>query len=416
MWRSGHRRSYAYETATAVFQRIERDLSAAKSQFWNTDADAYDPRVQFRVDVDYAFDDPPLQVARGPQQRLRFVRAIPEDTLNPRLRQAGDGLNNDGDVADTNDNGVLEPAIDAPLIDEEYYNQMDDPQDDLDVDGRLDYADGFVDEDLRPLEGMCEVAYLMGLGAGSQHTLFRGVLAPIGETQPVPTLRSLRPEGWNVTFFNDAYIDNERIGGSGTAVYAPEIENKAVALTEDVVLHFELRLWSQYTTTWDDEVGFGPWPDSHTMVPCGPAFFWDSRGVHRDPEDPVEWRDNVFPRALMAVLVVEPPARLRAQGRLRLREDIDAHDLQIPVNGPLPAYNASWPYILLRNPSGEEWVRFSTFDEVSQSFNLDPNDPLGTRGVRRTWAHGHPAGTEVLFGYTLSSVFHNPTGREYWGQ
>ncbi len=337
------------------------------------------------------------------------MRAIPEDTLNPRLRQAGDGLNNDNDFADTNDDGTLAPP-DGPRVDEEYYNQKDDPQDDLEdhsvsppvpgPDGYLDYSDGLIDEDLMPLEGMCEVAYLMGLAPADQHTLYRGVLAPIGETVPVPTQSGFRPEGWNVTLFEDDYLQ-----------HAAEVQAKAVALTENVVLHFELRLWSQYTTTWDAAVPWGPWNESWEPEPCGPKFDWNSDG-----DMPNVWQDNIFPRALMAVVVIEPPERLRAPGGMRLREDIDAHDLQIPITGTLPAYNARWPYLLLRNPEGEEWVRFQTFDEAEQRFLLNPFDPLGTRGRRGTWARSHPAGTEVLLGYTLSSVFHNPTGREFWGE
>ncbi|MFW6119238.1 MAG: PulJ/GspJ family protein, partial [Planctomycetota bacterium] len=56
LWRSGHRRSYAFDVATFVFQQIEDDLSAARSQFWGQDEDAYDTRVKFWVDHDGEFD------------------------------------------------------------------------------------------------------------------------------------------------------------------------------------------------------------------------------------------------------------------------------------------------------------------------------------------------------------------------
>ncbi|MGD2175814.1 MAG: prepilin-type N-terminal cleavage/methylation domain-containing protein, partial [Candidatus Brocadiaceae bacterium] len=160
LWRSAHRRSYAYDVASAVFQQIDDDLSAARSQFWGTEENAFDTRIKLWADHDGLFSGTAGDQVGG-RQRLRFVRGIPDATVNPRIRQAGDGVDNDGD---------------APAIDEEYYNLQDDDGDDR------------VDEDLMPVEGMCEVAYLLGLGndgsgPGSdgytdQNTLYRGVLAP----------------------------------------------------------------------------------------------------------------------------------------------------------------------------------------------------------------------------------------------
>ncbi len=63
--RSSHRRSYAYDTAAFVFQRIERDVAAARGHVWGPDEDSYDERIRFIVDED----------ANG-RQRLRFVRVI----------------------------------------------------------------------------------------------------------------------------------------------------------------------------------------------------------------------------------------------------------------------------------------------------------------------------------------------------
>ena len=83
MWRTGYRRSYAYDTSTVIFQQIQDDLSAAKNQFWGGEADAYDQQVKFWVDFDNYTDPqgPANNAAR--RQWMRFVRAIPDYNVNP---------------------------------------------------------------------------------------------------------------------------------------------------------------------------------------------------------------------------------------------------------------------------------------------------------------------------------------------
>ncbi|MCK4375045.1 MAG: prepilin-type N-terminal cleavage/methylation domain-containing protein, partial [Candidatus Brocadiae bacterium] len=346
LWRSGHRRGYSYDAATAVFHQLEDDIRAAKSQFWNQDADAYDPRIRFIVD----YDDHDLG-----RQRLRFVRGIPDDTVNPRIRQAGDGVDNDEDG----------------FTDEEYYDLMDG------------------DEDLMPLEGMCEVAYMMGRDGNGLTTLYRAVLAPIG--------------GPN-TLFDEANIDDD------DAVVAQQlIEAVALPLAQNV-LHFEVRLWTQYTTTWRP-LGFYVWPSSYEPHECGPSFTWDSDrlsdGADFLPDfvmdwgqpgflDPDGWRrstpeyvvDNVFPRAVMVVIAVQPPARLLRPDALVLAEDISSTADSIPVIGELPNYNKSWPYIRI----GDEWIRFESFNPQTQQFIV----PSAWRGMRGTSPAEHDAGDPVL--------------------
>jgi hypothetical protein len=345
LWRSGHRRSFAYDTATAVFHQLDNDIGAAKSQFWNKDSEAYDPRVFFIVDWD---DDG--------RQRLRFVRGIPDDAVNPRIRQAGDGDDNDNDT----------------LIDEEHYDLLD--LADTDGEGVLDAPDGGVDEDLAPLEGICEVAYLMGTNVGDSDTLHRAVLAPIG--------------GPNSLF------DDDNIGDPSTV---------GLALAENVILHFELRLWSQHTTTWDDGAPFAPWEDSYNPEYCGPALEWDSD--NHEADDPA---DNIYPRSVMAVLVVDPPGRLQEQNPIRLTEAITSDALTIPVRGRQPVYNPAWPYIRIN----DEWIRFESFDVETQEFIIASEDD---RGVRGTEPEIHLTGDRVRFGYTFTRAFHNPTGKDYWG-
>lgn len=377
LWRSGHRRGYSYDAATAVFHQLEDDIRAAKSQFWNQDADAYDPRIRFIVDYD----------ALG-RQRLRFVRGIPDDTVNPRIRQAGDGVDNDGN------NGP----------DEEYYNLKND-------DPGLPANDMDVDEDLMPLEGMCEVVYMMGLddddsdGWTDTTTLYRAVLAPIGD---------------DYSLFHDADGDGDYDDNidEATEIYDPATGGGVALPLAQNVLHFEVRLWGQYTTTWDDAApAYSPWAESWVPEYGGPAFEWNSEG-----EDETDVWDNVFPRAVMVVISVNPPERLRRTNRLKLAANISGSDVQIPVLGDQPAYNTAWPYILIHDlDNGSEWIRFLLFDAANQQFIVDPNDPLGGRGVRGTQAVGHTAlgpggrNRDISFGLTFSSVFQNPACREDWG-
>ncbi|MCK4282753.1 MAG: prepilin-type N-terminal cleavage/methylation domain-containing protein, partial [Candidatus Brocadiae bacterium] len=379
LWRGGNRRGLAYDKATIIFQQLEDDLGAARNPFWNRDADAWNPDVRFYVDWD-----------TSARQRLRFVRSISEHTLNPRLRQAGDGQDNDIDV--------------PPLADEEWYNLRDDD----------DPPDGRIDEDLRALGGMCEVAYLMGLDATDQYTLHRAVLGPIGYDEPV---------GWvpppaeypGYSLFNDdpGNIDNDVFGT------AQRIRDKAVALATGV-LHFEVRCWSQYTTTWDD-IGWAQWTLSYVPETCGPVTYpvvWDSRmGTVNNPHD------DMFPRAVMAVVVVDPSEQFPERRPVRLdllpTETLlaAATIIPIPPSSTIPTFNPAWPYLLIEDPdNGNEWVRYSHFDEATSSFRVDPLvDPRASRGVRGTVPMDHTGPRRVRIGFTFSRVFYNPAGKEYWG-
>jgi len=353
LWRAGNTRSYCYDTATVVFDQLGKDVGASLSQFWNKDTDAYDNRIRFYVD----YDSP---AARPREQRMRFVARIPDNTVNAIIRRAGNGL--DDDV-----NG---------LIDEDYYslNRLYPP-----------LASGGTGKsiDLKPLEGMCEMAYMMGTGARDSKTLYRAAYAPVPKVGDPDYANSL---------FNNI----------------PDPSVVGIPLTEDVILYLELRLWSQYTTTWDVAVPYTTWANSWTPQNCGPAGTWDSNA-------PADVRAHVFPRAAMAVVVVEPPENLRGATRVNLAGTINQTQMTIPVRGELPPYNAAWPYILIKDPTnGNEWVRFKSFDATTQSFVLDAADPLGNRGVRQTAANSHLAGCEVSIGLTFSTVFYNPTGREYW--
>jgi hypothetical protein len=403
LWRAGHRRSHAYDMAATVFRQVENDLNAARSQFWGTDVDAYDTRVKFWVDFD-ADGTAMLPVEGAGRQRLRLVRGIPANSVNPRIRQAGDGEDNDN----------------------EYYNALDDD------------GDGRADEDLMPLEGLCEVAYLMGTndgavpGADDHTTLYRAVLAPIGGTAPTGFLPPADYPGYSL-FRDDAADADEDVFYVDPSGSPNRIQAKAVPLAENV-LHFEVRCWSQYTTTWVPEP-FAPWRNPYAMDMCGPTFTWDNERLNaaadvNTPPFVMDWgqpgfseaadddadtepngvdedyvRDNVFPRALMVVLVVDPYAEYPATRPLRLAADMDADQETVVVAGEPPAHNSAWPYFRIV----DEWLAFESFDADTQTYTLVSDG----RGMRGTTASAHSAGDLVRFGYTFTRAFHNPAGRDY---
>ena len=423
MLRTGHRRSYGYEVANTVFEQFDDDISAARSQFYTTQEDAFDTRVKFWVNRDEFYgiwqDDPGRQV-------IRFVRSIPDEAVNPRIRSAGDGVGNDN----------------------EWYNLKDDD------------GDGQVDEDLMALEGLCEVAYLLGLGNDGSgtvtdtRTLYRAVLAPIGHRDPDATTGDGGDTGadrYGVTFFN-AVDSDDALGNSY------RIDKKAAVLAEHI-LHFEVRLRTQYTTTWDlldddgDVIDFARWEVSWEPEFCRPLLNWDSDrlipqsaggnppeapdpapsnprflmdpgapGFAQDTEnadgddadnqrDPDYVDDNVFPRAVMLVIVVDSGEEYAARNRLRLASEIpDATSTDdIAATGQMPPFNSRWPYVLIE----DEWIMLdpqNPYEGSGTSFTLNIADD--GRGARGTEALGHPAGAELRFGQTLTRTFYNPAGRD----
>ncbi len=436
MFRSGHRRSHAYEVAGMVFHQLEDDLAAVASQFWNADAESVDTRIKFWVDHDPDLFDGDWKTEGG-RQRLRFVRSIPDLAVNPRIRQAGDGTRNDDDTE----------------IDEEWYNLKDDD------------GDGRVDEDLQSLEGLCEVAYVLGMddddsdGSTDTRTLYRAVLAPIGHRDPDPTemdidLGHVGAELFGVTFFHgvdedgDDDPDDDDADALGTA---ERIQKKAVVLAENV-LHFEVRLRTQYTTTWDVReadgtlIPFDRWPDPYVPEHCRPLLTWDSDrliqpsdvtnpeissplfemdpGEHsfpfltdnddgdayNDQEDEDYVRDNVFPRAVMLVLVIDPTAEYARKMRLLLGSGISDPDStdDIEATGQFPPFNEQWPYVLIE----DEWIRLERddpYERTETGFLLH----VAERGVRGTARDTHDSGAELKFGHTFARVFKNPAARDY---
>jgi prepilin-type N-terminal cleavage/methylation domain-containing protein len=401
MWRDGNRRSYAYDTATVIFQQIQDDLSAAKSQFWGTDATAYDVRVKFWGDLD-SYTDPQGNISHRPW--MRFVRAIPDFSTNPLLRNAG-----------TDPNAGATAALG-------WYNLIETAP-------------------LRPLEGMCEVAYLMGLGNDGSgattdpDTLYRAVLAPVGAITASGT--NLNADSAGMTFFNaDAWSASSGGTGNDPLGNSDRIHNKALPLAQGVI-YFEVRYWTQYTTDWTPGIsGYSPtvlpiakWFNNYTPSPCGSVLNWDSTRIVADStpdfimdEDQANFgqqvldsstiarddaiTDNVFPRSIMVTVTIVPPAELAMANPLRLQTGIDNSQGSMTVIGSAPPLNAESPYVKI----DDEWVRIAGMQ--GNTITVAANG----RGVRGTTATNHNAGARVQIGYTFSRIFGNPAAREYWGQ
>ena len=213
------------------------------------------------------------------------------------------------------------------------------------------------------------------------------------------------------------------------------ITKKALPLAQGVA-YFEMRLWTQYTTSesWDPAnptgkdyqspgrppMAYAPWANNYTPQDCGAVLSWDStrmegaskpvfamdetqQGALTASGDAIS--DNVFPRAVMVVVTIEPPAELALANPLRLRMDIGANDMTLPLVGVAPPMNTDWPFLKI----DDEWVRISGIDATNTA-------QVVARGVRGTTATAHTAGTHVLVGYTFTRIFSNPAAREYWGQ
>jgi hypothetical protein len=292
---------------------------------------------------------------------------------------------------------------------------------------------------------MCEVAYMMGLGGLTDPaTLYRAVLAPIGCTVNPKNSAVLTASDYGMTFFNGDSGASDPLGTS-------DLVNKKAQPIAQGVIHFEVRLWSQYTwlpatsaTGWDPSLTgysasneavtpFAVWTNSCSPVNSGSLYTWNSDRVTvaGTPQFPMTWGqtgfappvtppapdyandpsvacDNVFPRAVMVVVTIEPPNELSVPNPLRTLDPItDASSTAaIRVIGQAPPFNPEWPFVKIDN----EWIRIKSL--TAGTIVVDTNG----RGVRGTAGATHSAGTRVLIGYTFSRVFNNPATREYWGQ
>jgi len=249
---------------------------------------------------------------------------------------------------------------------------------------------------LRATGGTAEVAWVLD----PQGVLYRGVRAPVG------------PPG---SLFGD--VDPYELAPLWSPDQeADELKLDAPSLLRPFatdVLYFEVRFWTQFTTTWS------------TTEPCikelgrnqesGPLLYWDStRGILQPPDGlrPEEFdfwvgrgslndpRDDVMPEKVRVTLVIREADA--AGSTTFVTATVGPREESIPVQDP-GRLNPKGGYMLV----DDEWIRYS---EVVGS-----NAVVTERGARGTLPAEHGLNSVVQVGRQFVTVVALPAGREDWG-
>jgi hypothetical protein len=147
----------------------------------------------------------------------------------------------------------------------------------------------------------------------------------------------------------------------------------------------------------------------------GPALGWDSTRSDPaiNPEDrefttyisatsAADPRDDVFPRAVQVVIVVDDG---NAGAATRLSRDIDESTTRIPVDDDSAFSGTEYKYVKIDG----EWIRYS--DRQRGTLVLESESG---RGARWSMPASHEAGTLVKAGKTFTLTLRLPGGREDW--
>lgn len=171
------------------------------------------------------------------------------------------------------------------------------------------------------------------------------------------------------------------------------------------LLHFEVAMWSQNTSSWRATSG------------AGPEFAWDSARAGRlsgfgegtpahetfsldlGPGSYDDLRDDVFPRYMRVTFVVARSSRDAPDAFLTASVDDQDKTLQLTTTDRLPLA-ADSRFVKV----GAEWVEYGE----------SGRDTLRgvKRGQRNTLALDHPAGTPVRAGKTIVLEFELAHGRD----
>ncbi|MCA8921507.1 MAG: type II secretion system protein [Planctomycetes bacterium] len=263
-------------------------------------------------------------------------------------------------------------------------------------DGVYDYradTDEARHDRLRATGGTAEVAWVID----DQGVLYRGVRAPVG------------PPG---SLFGD--VDPYELAPLWSPDAAPEDPSaQAPSLLRPFateVLYFEVRFWTQFTTSWDLK-----YPCSKVKDDSGPTLHWDStRAILQPPEGlrPDEFdffvgrkslddpRDDVLPEKVRVTLVIrEAP---EAGSSTYLSATIGPREQSLPVQEP-GRLQEGGGYVLI----DDEWIRYS---EVSGGSAV-----VSERGARGTAPAEHGLNSVVEVGRQFVTVVALPGGREDWG-
>lgn len=199
-------------------------------------------------------------------------------------------------------------------------------------------------------------------------------------------------------------LDQQREVGlmdADLAELPPELVRQLTAPIAAGLLHVELSFWSQQTQS------FERGPDD-----AGPQWVWDSAraGLLSESEDPRQrfaldlypeslenTTDDVFPRAVRVVLVVD-----REGPPLRLAREMTNNDTTLRLLGTEAIDLSSLEYLKI----GSEWVRFGGVSgEILTGLR---------RAQRDTRARAHKRGAVVRTGKTVVFQLELAHGRDDW--
>jgi len=407
---------------------------------WDTDKNYHYAGLQNHWKIG---DDGPVRLDSG--QRLVLVRRItPEDVRAvPSLRLAGNALDDDGDES----------------VDEESYNLIDDD------------GDGLIDEDLAATGGLMAVTYILqpyrpdeiqmqrraaqsGMPEVPQYTLRRGVQSPVGGVL-------ISPAGGNASDWQRWPILADNVLYFGLRFQGAAFGNLAVKDRK------QDDGWGPYDRIYDD---VDTWP-SEGSEPASPETMWDStRGIYDAsstrsfyPEPSLFWpfpaplspnsfafyrtvdtpgndpsptpslataADDIFPRRVHVVLVLDAGPHLSPRGMLRDDDDRGVSPHPMRAEGDLlPATTSASrgfaegirtvrgepvdefrerQHIMLLATNSYEWAHYrdTQRDRAYEAYRMDRTGQRGT-----SWKSFKSRQTLVVSGMTFTSEIDLPSYR-----
>ena len=177
---------------------------------------------------------------------------------------------------------------------------------------------------------------------------------------------------------------------------------KSFTQVESGILYVDYRFWTQFTTTWDDNVAIRKNERSRSRSASGPEKRWDSTRrdsnfyLHRNGRD-LKNPDFVYPEIIQVTVTVESGSP-------------DLHGVKVAE-----AMDERSTYIHLSHtrgmPDGPAMVKIE--GEWIEYKEKSTNDLMQLRrGQRNTKAGSHPLGTPVHFGETFTTEVKVPVYRE----
>ncbi len=352
LWSAAERQRKVYTRARVVFSYLEGDLQTVLTR------DPPGGLVYNRL-----FCEPD----KDGRQVLMITRTFGTGSERGLAFAAGDGL----DAVDLPGSGEKPRTDDEDAdprsgrADEEIYNFKDDD------------GDGRIDEDLAPLAGSAQVAYLL-----KGRELRRALRSPAGaEFQ---------------SMFKDSSVlcrDVIHFGILFATPYSRVQYGGADARNREL---------GPYTTSWYADLPLLP-SRKKPRGPFGVERLWDStRGVipgfsfYVGSESKDDGEDDVFPELVRVTLVVEPHELRTVRSDTLGYVDDTTGFIPVASTDGFPPGGRADSYVLV----GEEWMHYS--GKSDRSFTVDG------RGARGTVAAVHQRGASVRRGYTFTRTFFLP--------